>query len=313
MTRATITHDDLRETRRRIEAYIHHTPVLTSRSLNERVGAEVYVKCESFQRAGSFKIRGATNFISRLSPEEIKRGVVAHSSGNHAQAVALAARTFGARCYIVMPKDAPAIKRQATEGYGAEITLCEPNLESRETVTQKIIDRTGAVLVHPYDHDWTIMGQSTVAQELLEDVPDLDAILVPVSGGGLLAGTCLAAAYHSADIQVYGCEPALADDAYESFRTGKLSSKKPGPTMADGLRAVLCERTFAIIQEYAAGIVRATEDEIRDAMRFYWERMKVVVEPSGATSLAPLLFQRDEIKGKRVGIIASGGNVDFPL
>jgi threonine dehydratase len=306
-----VTYKDIVETRERIADRIRRTPIHTSQTLNERVGAEVFLKCENFQRAGSFKIRGASNFLSRLSEDERSRGVVAHSSGNHAQAVAIAAASFGVPAHIVMPKDAPAVKKAATEGYGATVTLCEPTLASREEAAQQIIDKTGGTLVHPFDHPFTIMGQGTAALELMEDVPGLDIILSPISGGGLISGTAIAARGHAGDTRVIGVEPELAGEAAESFAAGELRIRDAGPTMADGLKAALSARTFAIIRELVDDIVLVTEDQIADATMYFMERLKLVVEPSGATALAGLLFHRERIAAKRVGVLVTGGNLDI--
>ncbi len=308
---ANITYNDIVETRERIADRIHRTPVHTSRTLNERVGAEVFLKCENFQRGGAFKIRGASNFLSRLTDEERSRGVVAHSSGNHAQAVAMAAASYGVSAHIVMPNDAPAVKKVATEGYGATVTLCEPTMAARENTAQRIIDDTGATLVHPFDHPFTIMGQGTAALELMQDVPDLDVILSPVSGGGLISGTSIAARGHVGNTRVIGVEPELAGEAAESFAAGELRIRESGPTIADGLKAALSELTFGIIRELVDDIVLVSEDQIIEATLFLMERMKLVAEPSGATALSGLLFHRDRIAGKRIGVLVSGGNLDI--
>ena len=305
-----IRYEDLIEARRRIDPFIHRTPVMTSSWLDETTGLKVFLKCENFQRGGSFKIRGASHFLSRLSPEELSRGVVAHSSGNHAQAVALAARIFATHAHLVMPSGAPRVKREATQGYGAEVTICDPTLQARDAAAREIVERTGAILVHPYDHDFIIMGQSTAALELLEEVPDLDVIIAPVSGGGLLSGTALAAAGHSRPVRVVGAEPELADDACQSMRAGRLVDKPPGATIADGLRATLCERTFEIIRKRVDDVDLVSEEEIREALYLVWERVKIVCEPSAAVAFASVLFHGDRLSGSRVGVIVSGGNLD---
>jgi len=310
---ADVTYTDIVETRARIADCIHRTPVHTSRTLNDRVGAEVFLKCENFQRGGAFKIRGASNFLSRLTDDERSRGVVAHSSGNHAQAVAIAAATYGVAAHIVMPNDAPSVKKAATEGYGATVTLCDPTMAARDDAAQKIIDETGATLIHPFDHPYTIMGQGTAALELMEDVPELDVILSPVSGGGLISGTAIAARGHSGDTRVIGVEPELAGEAAESFAAGELRMRESGPTIADGLKAGVSELTFGIIQELVDDILLVTEEEIVDATLFLMERLKLVGEPSGATALAGLLFRGDRIPGQRVGVIISGGNLDIGM
>ncbi len=308
---AVVTYTDIVETRDRIADRIHRTPVHTSRTLNERVGAEVFLKCENFQRAGSFKIRGASNFLSRLSEAERAKGVVAHSSGNHAQAVAMAAASYGVPAHIVMPNDAPEVKKKATEGYGATVTLCEPTMAARDQAAQKIINETGATLVHPYDHPYTIMGQGTAALELMEEVPGLDVVLSPVSGGGLISGTAIAARGHQGETRVIGIEPELAGEAAESFAAGELRFRESGPTIADGLKATLSELTFGIIREFVDDIVLVSEAEIIESTLLLMERMKLVAEPSGATALAGLLAHRDRIPGHRIGVIVSGGNLDI--
>ena len=313
MTNRILPRRELLEARTRTAPYLHRTPVMTSETLDRTSGLRVYMKCENFQRAGSFKTRGAMNFLAQLSPEELKRGVIAHSSGNHAGAVALAARTFGAQATIVMPRPAPGVKLRATEGYGARVHLSEPNIKAREAMTRKLEEETGAIMVHPYDHEYTIFGQSTAAAELLEDVPDLDLIFAPVSGGGLLSGTALAAANHASPVRVMGCEPAIADDARRSLHEGRLVDDPAGPTIADGLRANLAPMTFDIIRDLVEDILAFSEEEIVEAMTFIWERVKIVVEPSGAIALAPALFRAHQLNAKKIGVILSGGNVTAPF
>src|SRR5271165_964536 len=305
----------------RIRARIHCTPVLTSKSLNELAGAELFFKCENLQKTGSFKIRGATNAVFSLSEEEAHRGVVTHSSGNHAAALACAAAWRGIPASIAMPKNAPAVKCRAVEHYGGEITFCEPNLTARSQTAARIQAETGAAMVHPYDDDRVIAGQATTAKELLEEVPDLEAVLAPVSGGGLLSGTCLGAKASRPEIRVYGCEPERADDAYRSLKSGTLQSLESSDTIADGLRASLAPRTFSILQEHVDGILLVSEGEIVAAMKLVWERMKIVIEPSSAVALAPLLrgsglkemgmIGQSEGKKHRIGVILSGGNVEL--
>lgn len=305
----------------RIRTRIHRTPVLTSRSLNARTDTQLFFKCENLQKTGSFKIRGATNAIFSLSAEEALRGVVTHSSGNHAAAVACAAGWRGVPAWIVMPRNAPAVKCRAVESYGGKITFCEPNVTSRSETAARIQADTGAVMVHPYDDDRIIAGQATAAKELLEDVPDLDAVLAPVSGGGLLSGTCLGAKGLRPDVRVYGCEPERANDAYRSLTTGKLQSLETSDTIADGLRASLAPRTFAILRKKADGILLVSEEEIVATMKLVWERLKTVIEPSSAVALAPVL-RESALKelgfdhgygegGPRIGVILSGGNVEL--
>jgi threonine dehydratase len=299
---------------------IHRTPVLTSESLNGLAGALLFFKCENLQKTGSFKIRGATNAILSLSEEEARRGVVTHSSGNHAAAVACAARWRGIEAFIVMPKNAPAVKCRAVEHYGGKIAFCEPNVKARAETAAKIQAETGALMVHPYDDNRIIAGQATAAKELLEEVPELHAVLAPVSGGGLLSGTCLGAKGTRGNVRVYGCEPERADDAYRSLTSGKLQALETSDTIADGLRASLAPRTFAILQKHVDGILLVSEEEIVATMRLVWERMKIVIEPSSAVAVAPLLRSsgRTEIgmggvSQPRIGIILSGGNVELKM
>jgi threonine dehydratase len=305
----------------RIRHRIQRTPVLTCTSINSLAGAQLFFKCENLQKTGSFKIRGATNAIFSLSERDARRGVVTHSSGNHAAAVACAAGWRGIGASIVMPKNAPKVKCRAVESYGGKITFCEPNVTSRAETAARIQEETGAVMVHPYDDDRIIAGQSTAAKELMEDVPDLDAVLSPVSGGGLLSGTCLSAKGTRRDTRVFGCEPERADDAYRSLKIGKLQHLETSDTIADGLRASLTARTFAILQRRVDGILLVSEDEIVTTMRLVWERMKIAIEPSSAVALAPLLRNggltalgmpaRGDGSKLRVGIILSGGNVEL--
>jgi threonine dehydratase len=284
-------------------------------------GTNLFFKCENLQKTGSFKIRGATNAIFSLSDEEAARGIVTHSSGNHAAAVSCAAAWRGIPAWIVMPKNAPAVKCKAVEAYDGKITFCEPKVSSRREAAARIQAETGAVMIHPYDDDRIISGQATAAKELLEEVGALDAALTPVSGGGLLSGTALSAKHMQPDIAVYGCEPAKADDAYQSMQTGTLQSLESSDTIADGLRASLAPRTFAILQKHLSGIFLVSEEEIISAMALIWERLKVITEPSSAIALAPLLKREviDEISSRRaaagrklrIGIVLSGGNVDL--
>jgi len=304
----------------RVRARIHRTPVLTSHSLNQQSGAQLFFKCENLQKTGSFKIRGASNAIFSLSDEEARRGVVTHSSGNHAAAVACAARWRGIPAWIVMPKNAPAVKCRAVESYGGKITFCEPNVTSRAETADRLQSETGAVMVHPYDDDRIIAGQATAGKELLEDYSELEAILAPVSGGGLLSGTCLGAKGVRPDAKVYGCEPERANDAYRSITTGTLQSLETSDTIADGLRASLAPRTFAILRKKVDGILLVSEEEIVAAMKLVWGRLKTVIEPSSAVALAPLLrksgleelgFTSQSKSGPRIGVIFSGGNVEL--
>jgi len=305
----------------RIAPRIHRTPVLTSASLDAMAGARLYFKCENLQKTGSFKIRGATNAIFSLSDAEAAHGILTHSSGNHGAAVACAAGWRGVPAWIVMPKNAPAVKCRAVEAYGGKITFCEPKVSARTEAAARIQRETGAALIHPYDDDRIIAGQATAAKELLEEIPDLDAVLAPVSGGGLLSGTALGAKGIRAAVRVFGCEPARADDAYRSLTSGTLQGLEQSDTIADGLRASLAPRTFAILRRNVEGILLVSEEEILAATRTVWERMKIIIEPSSAVSVAPLLkpgglaalrlAARGDGAALRIGIILSGGNVDF--
>jgi threonine dehydratase len=309
------------EAHARIAPRIHRTPVMTSKSLDAMAGARIFFKCENLQKTGSFKIRGATNAIFSLSDQEICRGIVTQSSGNHGAAVACAAAWRGVPAWIVMPKNAPAVKRLAIEGYGGRVTLCEPTMTSRSEASRRIQAETGALMIHPYDDDRVIAGQATAGKEFLEEIGDLDAILAPVSGGGLLSGTCLGAKGVRPEVRVFGCEPAQADDAYRSLETGTLQTLDSSNTIADGLRASLSPRTFAILRENVSAILRVTEEEIITATRLVWERMKIIVEPSSAVAIAPLLKEgvvaslglppRPDGDKWKLGVIFSGGNVDL--
>jgi len=301
----------VRDAATRIAGRAHRTPVLMSAHFDERLGCSVFFKCENFQKVGAFKFRGATNAVRFLSDDEAARGVVTHSSGNHAQALALAAKQSGIRAWVVMPTNAPAIKRAAVEGYGATIVPCEPTLAARESTAERVMTETGATFIHPYDNDRIIAGQGTAALELMEDVADLDAIVVPVGGGGLASGTCIAAHGLKPGVALYGAEPAEADDALQSLRAGKLIPVGAAKTIADGLRTSLSDRTFAILRAHLTDIVAVGEEEIVDTMRRVWERMKIIIEPSSAVPVAALAHVREALAGKRVGVILSGGNVDL--
>jgi len=304
----------------RIRPRIHRTPALTSKSLDAMAGAELFFKCENLQKTGSFKIRGASNAILSLGTAEATRGVVTLSSGNHGAAVACAAGWRQIPAWIVMPKNVPVVKCRAVESYGGKITFCEPTITARAEAAARLQAETGAVLIHPYDDDRIIAGQATAAKELMEDVPELDAVLAPVSGGGLLSGTCQGAKGLRQEVRVFGCEPERADDAYRSLKTGELQKLDSSDTIADGLRASLAPRTFAILRKHVDGILLVSEDEIKATMRLIWERMKIVIEPSSAVALAPLLrtggvasleLPKPEGKPARLGVILSGGNVEL--
>lgn len=296
---------------RRIAPRIHRTPVLTSSSLDEIAGAQIFFKCENLQRTGSFKIRGATNAVFSLGEEEAKHGVAAPSSGNHAAALALAARSRGIPAWLIMPSNSSAVKKRAVEAYGGKITECEPNMASREAIAADVLKRTGAHLVHPYNDARVIAGQGTAAVELLEEVPDLDVIITPLSGGGLLSGTVIAAKSLKPEIRVIGAEPKNADDAYRSMASGKIEPAAKTETIADGLRATLCPLTFSVLRQRLDEVSLVTEEEIISTMLLLWERAKIVVEPSGAVAAAPVLSRKMRAEGKKIGVILSGGNVDL--
>ncbi|MBT7041965.1 MAG: pyridoxal-phosphate dependent enzyme [Candidatus Marinimicrobia bacterium] len=305
------TFQDIKNAHKRIRPFIHRTPVLTNSSLNKLSGADLYFKCENFQKVGSFKIRGATNTVLQLTDEELTLGIVTASSGNHGAALCMAVSNRGGKTIVVMPNNTPKIKVDNVERNGGEIVWCEPIQASREKVLQEIMDETGAVLVHPYNDERIIAGQGTAAKELLEDYPDLERIVSPVSGGGLLSGTLCSAKEMKPGILVYGAEPAEADDAYRSLQSGEIQGNKTTNTICDGLRAQIGTITFPIIQEKVDGIITVTEDEIIHSMRLIWERMKIIVEPSSAITLSAILKRKELFKGKNVGLILSGGNVDL--
>lgn len=302
---------DIQAAHSRIRPFIHYTPVLTSGQLNKLFDCELFFKCENLQKVGAFKFRGATNAVLLLSDEEKKRGVVTHSSGNHAAALALAASMNGVKANIVMPETAPAVKKNAVAGYGAEITFCKPTLQAREETTQMIMDKTGAALVHPYDNFNVICGQGTAALELLADKPDLDFVIAPVGGGGLMSGTSTCVKGLTSKIQVIGAEPFNANDAWKSFNSGQLTPSVNPLTVADGLLTSLSELTFTIIQKNVDQIFTASEESIIECMLLVWERMKIIIEPSSATVLAIIKENPGIFRGKKAGLIISGGNVDF--
>ncbi|MBV9773670.1 MAG: threo-3-hydroxy-L-aspartate ammonia-lyase [Gemmatimonadetes bacterium] len=306
------TFDSVRDAVGRIRGVAHRTPVITSRTLDDTTGARVFLKCENLQRMGAFKFRGAYNALSRLGEAERAAGVLTFSSGNHAQATALSGRILGVRTVVVMPDNAPASKVAATRGYGAEVILYDPARDSREEIAGRLRDERGMTLIPPYDHPDVIAGQGTAALELLEECGPLDYLFAPCGGGGLLSGTALAAGGAAPGCRVVGVEPALADDATRSFRTGELQRVHNPPTIADGLRTpALGSYTFPLVRAHVAEMRTVSEEEIVASMRFLWTRTKLVVEPSGAVSLAPLLAGIPELAGKRVGVILSGGNVDL--
>lgn len=305
------TAQDIQDASNRIRPYVHSTPVLTCQTIATMAGCELFFKCENFQKIGAFKMRGATNAVLQLTDVEKAKGVTTHSSGNHAQALALAAKNAGVKARIVMPNTSPQVKQDAVASYGAEIIFCEPTLSAREAAVQKVMSETGSVLIHPYNDYRIIAGQATCAKELIEEVTDLDVIIAPVGGGGLLSGTALSAHFFGNNMTIIGAEPENANDAYLSLKSGTLQPINNPTTVADGLRTALGDKGFGIIKEHVADIITVTEEEIIQAMRLIWERMKIVIEPSSAVPLAAVLKSKDRFYNNRVGIIISGGNVDL--
>ncbi|MBO6828728.1 pyridoxal-phosphate dependent enzyme [Allomuricauda sp.] len=295
----------------RIKPFIHNTPVLTSRLINEMAGAHLFFKCENFQRMGAFKMRGAANSIMQLSDEQKQNGVVTHSSGNFAQALSLSAQSLGVTAYIVMPDSAPQVKKEAVKGYGGVLVECESTLEARERTSQEIVEKHGATFIHPSNDDHVILGQGTACKELLELHPNLDYVVTPVGGGGLIAGTALAAHYFGNKCKTVGGEPFEVDDAYRSLQSGQIETNSSTNTIADGLKTQLGDRNFPIIQKHVEEIIRVTEDEIIQSMRLLWERLKIVCEPSCAVALAAVFREKEKFKAQEIGIIISGGNVDL--
>ncbi|MEO9965813.1 MAG: pyridoxal-phosphate dependent enzyme [Reichenbachiella sp.] len=302
---------DIKRAHTRIEKYIVRTPIMTSQTINEMVGGEVFFKCENFQKVGAFKMRGAANIIMSYRPEDRVNGFVTHSSGNHAQAVALASKVAGAKAYIVMPENAPQVKKDAVKEYGAEITFCEPTEEARVAACAKIMDKTGAIQVHPFHDPRIIAGQATAAKEFIEEYPDLDFMVSPVGGGGLAAGSALALSYVSPATKMILAEPSAVDDTYRSFKSGKLTGVKNPVSIADGLLVSVGELNFDIIKEHVSDVFRVEEQEIVDAMRLTWERMKIIIEPSSAVAVAALLGQKELFANKKTGVILTGGNVQL--
>ncbi len=296
---------------KRVTPYVHRTSVLSSKMLNEISGAKLFFKCDNFQRAGSFKIRGATNAILQLTEKQRANGVVTHSSGNFAQALSLAAKALGVKAYIVMPNTAPEVKKAAVKGYDGEVIECESTLEAREHAALLISKKYHATFIHPSDDINVILGQGTAAIELLEEQPDIDIILTPIGGGGLIAGTALATHYYGSNCITIGGEPLEVDDAYRSLKSGKIETNITVNTIADGLKTQLGDANFPIIKKHVSSIIRVTENEIIDAMKLIYERMKIIVEPSSAVPFAALLSDKKQFEGKKVGIIISGGNVDL--
>ncbi len=302
---------DIQQAHRRIKGYIHRTPVLTSSSIDNILGASFFFKCENFQEVGTFKFRGALNSVLELSEEDAREGVGTHSSGNHAAALSLAAKIRGVQAFIVMPRTAPEIKKKAVKGYGGQITFCEPTLKSRETTMEKVIEKTGATFIPSYNYFHVIAGQGTAAKELMEEVPGLDLVMVPVGGGGLASGTAISVKSMSPNTVVIAAEPKGADDAYRSFKAGKIFPSENPRTIADGLLTSLGELTFAIIRDKVDDIVTVSDEAIIQAMRMVWERMKIIIEPSAAVTLAAFFENKVKADGQKIGIIFSGGNVDL--
>lgn len=302
---------DIRKAHRIIQKYAHRTPVLTSASINKITGGNLYFKCENFQKVGAFKFRGATNAVFSLSEEEAHKGVATHSSGNHAAALALAAKLRGIPAHIVMPENSPVIKKKAVAGYGADITFCKPTLQARESTLKKVVEQTGATEIHPYNNFFVIAGQGTAAKELIEDKGNFDLIITPVGGGGLLGGTAISVKHLLPGCKVIAAEPAGADDAFRSFQAKKFVPSENPKTIANGLLTSLGERNFKIILDKVDDVVTVSEENIVEAMRLIWERMKIIIEPSSAVPLGAVLENKIDIQDKKVGIILSGGNLDL--
>jgi threonine dehydratase len=305
------TFNDIRKAAITIKPYAHVTPVLSSSLANERAGTELFFKCENFQKVGAFKFRGACNTIMTLSDEDASKGVATHSSGNHAQALALSAKLRGIQAYVVMPENAPKVKVEAVKNYGAEITFCESTLEARESTLQQVVEKTGATFIHPYNDGRVIAGQGTAALEFLSSNPDLDVLLTPLGGGGLLSGSSISAKTLNPKIKVIGTEPELADDGFRSFQSGNIEPVLRTDTIADGLRTSVGDLPFQIIKKHVDEIVTVSEASIIEAMRFIWERMNMIIEPSCAVPIAAIFEGKVDVRGKKVGIIITGGNVDL--
>jgi len=306
-----ITAQHIIDAHERIKPFIHKTPVLTSQTLNTISGSSIFFKCENFQKIGAFKIRGGMNAVLSLSKEKQQKGIATHSSGNHAQAIAFAAKAVGTKAYIIMPDNSPQVKVDGVRSYGGEIFFCEPNQQAREKMLHEIVEQTGAEFIHPYNNYEVITGQASCAKELIEEFPGLDFIISPVGGGGLLSGTSLSTHYFSPATIVYAAEPEGAADAVLSFKSGKIEKAPYVNTIADGLLTTLGDKTFPIIKKYVKEVLTVTDEEIIAAMKLVYERMKIVVEPSAVVGLAAVLKNKKMFEGKRVGIIFSGGNVDL--
>lgn len=311
LTQYIPTLEDMLVAHERIKPHIHRTPVLTSSFLNELTGAELFFKCENFQKAGAFKVRGASNAVFGLDEETARAGVATHSSGNHALSLSYAAGRRGIPCHVVMPKTAPQAKKDAVRGYGGIITECEPSTSSREAVFAEVQQKTGAEFVHPYNDPRVIAGQGTCSKELIEQTDGLDAVIAPIGGGGMVSGTCLTLSSLAPEVRIYAAEPEQADDAARSFRAGHIIADDAPVTVADGLKVPLKELTWHFVSNHVTDILTASEQEIVDAMRLIWARLKIVMEPSSAVPLATILKNRDVFAGKRVGVIITGGNVDL--
>jgi threonine dehydratase len=307
------TFDDIVKAHSQIKNTINHTPVLTSTNINELLNTNIFFKCENFQKVGAFKFRGATNAVLNMNNKELKNGVATHSSGNHAAALALAAKIRNTKAYIVMPNNAPEVKKSAVKSYGAEIIFCEPTLEARESTLNEVVKKTGATFIHPYDNYNVICGQGTAAKELLEEIPDLDTIIAPVGGGGLLSGTSISGKSINPNIKIIAAEPKGADDAFRSFRRKELVPSINPITIADGLLTSLSDMTFEIILKNVDDIITVKEESIIQAMHLVWERMKIIIEPSSAVPLASILENKQLFEYKKIGIIISGGNVDLKI
>jgi threonine dehydratase len=305
------TFDDVLEARERIKPYIHRTPVLTSSYFNQLTGAELFFKCENFQKAGAFKVRGASNAVFGLSEAQAAKGVATHSSGNHGLSLSYAAGRRGIKASVVMPKTAPEAKKAAVRGYGGEVFECEPSTTAREAMLEELVTRTGADFVHPYNDHRVIAGQATCSLELIEDVGGLDAVVAPIGGGGMISGTCLTITNKSPQTAIYAAEPKNADDAYRSFHAGEIIEDDAPNTIADGLKVSLRPRTWHFVSKYVKDVLLASEEEIIEAMYLVWQRMKIVVEPSSSVALATIIKNKQQFAGKRVGVILTGGNVDL--
>lgn len=305
------TYDDVIAAHERIKPYIHETPILTSQRLNEQTGAELFFKCENLQKAAAFKVRGASNAVFGLTDEEAKIGVATHSSGNHALSLSYAAGQRGIPVTVVMPRTAPQAKKDAVIGYGGTIVECEPSTSSREATFAEVVAKSGADFVHPYNDPRVIAGQATCSKEFLSQVDNLDAVIAPIGGGGMISGTCLTISNIAPDVKIYAAEPLNADDAARSFRAGHIIADDAPNTVADGLKVPLKDLTWHFVSNHVTDILTATEDEIIDAMKLVWKTMKIVIEPSSAVPLATILKNPEIFKGKRVGVIITGGNVDL--